>query len=73
MFIVPEGTEAFIEKNIEHALSILPFKIHYFIFIERQFRDMKNSKETNVVHEATKNNIIMHGIEPYYELIGEVK
>ena len=66
MFIVSETA---IERRIEQATSILPFKIHYFVFTEEQFKEMSYSKEPNVVHEAIKNNIILHGIEQYYELI----
>lgn len=67
MFVIPADE---MEKRIEHAISILPFKIHYFVFTEKQFIDMKDSRQKNVVHEAIKNNIILHGIEQYYELIG---
>lgn len=68
MFIVPELK---IEKKIEEAVSILPLKIHFLVFTEKQFIDMENSKELNVVKEAIKSNVILHGIEQYYELINK--
>jgi len=58
-----------IEKEVEQAISILPLKIHSLIFSEKQFIDMKNSHELNVVREAIKKNIILYGIEQYYELL----
>lgn len=66
MFI---ASEARMEEKIKQAIFTLPLKIHYFVFTEKQFRDMKDSKEANVVHDAVKNNILLYGIEQYYELI----
>jgi len=60
-----------IEREIEQAISLLPLKIHSLIFSEKQFIDMKNSHELNVVKEAIKNNIILYGIEQYYELLSK--
>ncbi|MFH1359246.1 MAG: nucleotidyltransferase domain-containing protein [archaeon] len=57
------------EKKIDNIIQLLPLKIHYLIFTEEQFIDMKNSQELNVVKEAIKNNIILYGIEQYYDLI----
>jgi len=31
--------------------------------------EMINAKESNVGKEALNNNIILYGIEPYYELM----
>jgi predicted nucleotidyltransferase len=66
MFIVPFSK---IENEIEKILSLLPFKIHYLIFTEEQFRKMKDAKELNVVKEAIKDNIILYGIEQYYTIL----
>ena len=66
MFIV---SDLKLERDIEQTLSLFPFKTHSLVFSEKQFIDMKNSHELNVVKEAIKINIILHGIEPYYELI----
>ena len=69
MFIVPDATEEKIEREIQNTITILPIKIHTNIFKENDFKAMKNSKEITVGSEAIKNNIILHGIESYYEMI----
>ena len=66
MFIVPDLS---VEKKIEQTISLLPLKIHLLVFNKKQFRGMKDSKELNVVKEAISNNVILYGIEQYYELI----
>lgn len=69
MFIVPDGKEELFEKDVHRAARSLPLPIHYLIFSEKQFLDMNNAKEPNVGQEALKNNIILYGIETYYEMI----
>ncbi len=69
MFIVPDAAEEKIEKEIHSIAATLPLKIHVNIFKETDFKAMKNSKEITVGSEAIMNNIILHGIEPFYEII----
>lgn len=69
MFIIPDNMEERMEKEIRNIVETIPIKIHINIFKEKDFRAMKNSKEITVGSEAIKNNIILHGIESYYELI----
>jgi predicted nucleotidyltransferase/predicted transcriptional regulator len=69
MFIVPDGKEELFEKDVHRAARSLPLLIHYLVFSEKQFLDMNNAKESNVGQEALKNNIILYGIETYYEMI----
>ncbi len=69
MFIVPDNAEEKMEKEIQTIAKTIPLKIHLHIFKESDFKAMKNSKEVTVGSEAIKNNIIIHGIEPYYEMI----
>ena len=66
MFIVFDNK---IENKIEEIISVLPLKIHALVFSESQFMNMKNSQELNVVKEAIKSNVILHGTEQYYELL----
>lgn len=66
IFIVPKANT---EKSIDQTISIIPLNIHYFVFTERQFLKMKDSVKPNLVHEAIKSNIILYGIEQYYELL----
>ena len=69
LFIVPNELEEKYEQNIQHIASLLPLKLHLNIFKEKDFLAMKNSKELTVGSEAIKNNILLHGIEEYYELL----
>ncbi len=69
MFIVPNGKEELFEKEVHQIAKSLPLLIHYLIFSEKQFLDMIKVKESNVGQEALKNNIILYGIETYYEMI----
>lgn len=57
------------ESSINRIASLIPLNIHVNIFTEKEFISMKNSKEITVGSEAIKSNIILHGIESYYELI----
>ncbi|MBI2673081.1 nucleotidyltransferase domain-containing protein [Candidatus Woesearchaeota archaeon] len=68
MFIVPDGKEELFEKDVHRAARSLPLPIHYLVFSEKQFLDMNNVKKSNVGQEALKNNIILYGIETYYEM-----
>lgn len=69
MLIVPDRKEELFEKEAHRAASSLPLPIHYLVFSEKQFLEMKYAKESNVGQEALKNNIILYGIEAYYEMI----
>jgi predicted transcriptional regulator len=69
MFIVPNGCEGSMEKDIQGIASMIPMKLHINIFSEKDFISMKNSKEATVGSEAIKNNVILHGIEQYYGLV----
>jgi predicted nucleotidyltransferase len=69
MFIVPNGSEELFEKDIGRTARLLPLQIHYLVFSEKQFLEMINAQEPNVGKEALKNNIILYGIETYYEMI----
>jgi predicted transcriptional regulator len=69
MFIVPDDREESFEKEISSTAKSLPLPIHYLIFSESQFTEMISSKTLNVGKEAMGNNVILYGIEMYYELI----
>lgn len=69
MFIVPDAAEEKMEKEIQNIAHTLPLKIHMNIFKESDFKAMKNSREVTVGSEAIKNNVILHGIESYYEIL----
>lgn len=68
LFIVPDGKEELFETEAHRATRSLPLPIHYLVFSEQQFLEMTNTKKSNVGQEALKNNIILYGIEIYYEM-----
>ncbi len=68
MFIVPDGKEELFEKDVYRAAKSLPLPIHHLVFSEKQFLEMADAKKSNVGQEALKNNIILYGIETYYEM-----
>ncbi|MBR9704292.1 nucleotidyltransferase domain-containing protein [Candidatus Pacearchaeota archaeon] len=70
MFIVnDEGAKGEkYEKKIGDIIDLFPKKVHPIVLNENEFRNMMDSKEKNVVKEVINNNIILHGIEAYYEL-----
>ena len=57
------------EKEIKTAISLLPDKIHLTAISYEEFINMAKSREFTVVSEAIKNNIILIGIEEYYNLL----
>lgn len=69
MLIVPDGKEESSEKETNRITRSLPLPIHLLVFSETQFSEMINAKESNVGKEALKNNIILYGIEMYYEMM----
>lgn len=62
------SNEVNFEKEIGNILSLLPLKIHVLVFTEREFKKMYDSKKLNVVKEAMKGYVILHGIENLYYL-----
>jgi predicted transcriptional regulator/predicted nucleotidyltransferase len=68
-FIVPDGLSDKYETEIRRIASMLPFELHLNFFEEHDFLKMKNSRDFTVGSEAIKNNILLHGIETYYEMI----
>ncbi|MFH1275916.1 MAG: nucleotidyltransferase domain-containing protein [Candidatus Woesearchaeota archaeon] len=60
-------------ENIRLTMSILPFNIHIVNVTSNEFLSMVKSKEFSVIEEVKKNNIILFGIENYYNLIKNVR
>jgi predicted transcriptional regulator len=69
LLIVPDRREEIIEKSIGQAAGSLPLPIHCLVFSETQFLEMIHAAQPNVGHEALQNNIILYGIEAYYQMI----
>ncbi|MEK6857917.1 MAG: nucleotidyltransferase, partial [Nanoarchaeota archaeon] len=62
-----------INKEINSILSITPINVHLQEFTSKEFLTMLKSKEVNVGNEIVKNNVILHNIESFYELVNNVK
>jgi len=67
--IISDNKEKTKELISKFNLLPLPLEIHDFSFDE--FKSMLKTKEKNIVHEIIKNNIILYGIENYYNLISK--
>ena len=62
-----------INKAAQAILSITPINVHLQDFTSEQFLAMLKSRESNVGNEIVKNNIILYGIEAFYEMVNNVK
>lgn len=69
MFIVPDEGEGKMEKEIQGIADTIPLKLHVNVFRESDFMAMRDSRQATVGLEAINSNIILHGIEAYYEMI----
>lgn len=67
-FIVLDADKDFEQKVLSIA-QLIPLQLHVNVFSESEFIAMKKSKENTVGSEVIKNNIILYGIEAYYELL----
>ncbi|KZX15065.1 nucleotidyltransferase domain protein [Methanobrevibacter cuticularis] len=59
-------------ENIDRKIKILPYDIHPVFLDFEEFKQSATKKEFNVVNEAIKQNIILNGIEDYYQLIKNI-
>lgn len=61
------------EKTSEliSKLRLLPLKLEIHNFSVKEFESMLKTKERNIAHEIIKENIILYGIENYYNLISK--
>ena len=69
MFICADGIEDAFEKDVTRIARSMPLPLQPLVFSESQFIEMANAKEPNVGQEALKNNVILYGIEQYYEMV----
>ena len=67
MFICPGGLEDAFEEEINRIARSIPLPLHPLVFSESQFIEMADARESNVGQEALKNNVILYGMEQYYE------
>ena len=69
LFIIPDASESSLEKEVYHIGRTLPLPLHINIFKESDFRAMTQSKAVTVGQEAMKDNVLLYGIEAFYEMI----
>jgi len=62
-----------VNKEVHSILEITPIDVHLQEFSSKQFLSMLKNKEGNVGNEVVKNNVILYGIEAFYELVNNVK
>ncbi len=58
-----------ISRKTKDILSITPINIHFLEFTSEQFASMLKTNEANVGNEIVKNNIILYGIESFYDVV----
>ncbi len=58
-----------INKEANAILSVTPLHVHLQEFTSKDFLMMLKRKELNVGNEIVRNNVILHGIEGFYELV----
>ena len=58
-------------KEIISKLELLPIKLETHTFTTNEFESMLKTKEENVGKEIVENNILLYGVENYYNLISK--
>jgi len=58
-------------KEIISTMGLLPQKIDIHQFTTKEFESMLNKKENNLAKEIVKNNIVLFGLENYYNLVSK--
>lgn len=58
-------------KELMSKLKLLPIPLEIHDFSIKEFESMLKTKESNLGEEIVKNNIILYGIENYYNLISK--
>ncbi len=58
-------------RQLISKLKLLPLKLEIHEFTSEEFESMLKQKAANVANEITKSNIILYGIENYYNIISK--
>ncbi|MBI4140062.1 nucleotidyltransferase domain-containing protein [Candidatus Woesearchaeota archaeon] len=69
LFICPNGSGQVFEKDVHRISQSMHLPLHTLVFSESQFIEMIHSRESNVGQEVLNNNVILYGVEQYYEMI----
>ena len=67
--IISDNTEK--TKELHERLNLLSLKLEIHEFTTKEFISMIEKVQKNLGHEIVKNNIILYGIENYYNLISK--
>lgn len=59
----------YVRSNAERTISQIPLNVHFITFTKDEFLSMLKTRKQNVGHEIAKNNIILKGVEEFYELV----
>src|SRR3989344_1598961 len=59
------------KKELISKFSLLPLKLEIHDFKVSEFESMLDTKKENIAKEIIKNNIILYGIDNYYNLISK--
>lgn len=58
-----------VKKQVEEELDTLTYDVDLNVFTSKQFREMIALKKPNLGNEILSRNVVLKGIENYYELI----
>lgn len=58
-------------KELISKLELLPIKLEIHVFTTEEFEQMLKTKEENIGGEIVKKNIVLYGVENYYNLISK--
>jgi predicted nucleotidyltransferase len=58
-------------NELQEKLSLLSLKLEIHEFTTKEFISMIEKKQNNLGHEIVKNNLLLYGIENYYNLISK--
>ena len=58
-------------QELISKLGLLPLKLEIQNFSVKEFESMLEKKQNNLASEIIKNNVILYGVENYYNLISK--
>ncbi|MFH1126999.1 MAG: nucleotidyltransferase domain-containing protein [archaeon] len=60
---------AMVKERAKSIIGQIPLNIHLLDFTKGEFLSMIRTRDPNVGHEIVRNNVILKGIEEFYELM----
>ena len=62
-----------INKEVNAILGVTPLDVHLQEFTSKEFLALLKSRENNVGNEIARGNVVLHGMEAFYEIVSRVK